>query len=64
VVLGFGLNVAMARDELPVPTATSLLLAGLATDKSAVVAGVLAGECAGLIDRFFERRREGARGEK
>jgi BirA family biotin operon repressor/biotin-[acetyl-CoA-carboxylase] ligase len=31
VVVGVGLNVTQARDELPVPTATSLALAGAAT---------------------------------
>lgn len=41
VVLGWGLNIAMSRDELPVAGATSLLLAGWPTDKTAVVAAVL-----------------------
>jgi len=41
VVLGCGLNIAMTRDELPVPTATSLALAGWPTDATAVVAAVL-----------------------
>lgn len=41
-VVGIGVNVAMTTEELPVPTATSLLLAGLNTDKNAVVAALLA----------------------
>ena len=40
-VLGWGLNVAMSRDELPVASATSLALAGLTTDKTVLVAAVL-----------------------
>ena len=40
-VLGFGLNVGLARDELPVPAATSLLVAGLPTDKTVVLGRVL-----------------------
>jgi len=40
-VLGWGLNIAMTRDELPVPTATSLALAGWPDDATAVVAAVL-----------------------
>lgn len=42
VVIGIGINTSMATDELPVPTATSLLLAGMPTDKSQLVARVLA----------------------
>jgi len=41
VVLGWGLNIAMTRGELPVPTATSLALAGWPVDSTAVVAAVL-----------------------
>ncbi|WP_245725682.1 biotin--[acetyl-CoA-carboxylase] ligase [Propionibacterium cyclohexanicum] len=41
-VLGWGLNVCMDECELPVPTAGSLLLAGLPHDKTAVLAEVLA----------------------
>jgi len=41
VVLGWGLNIAMTRDELPVPTATSLALAGWPVDATTVVAAVL-----------------------
>jgi BirA family transcriptional regulator, biotin operon repressor / biotin---[acetyl-CoA-carboxylase] ligase len=41
VVLGFGINVSMSTAELPVPTATSLLLQGAATDKTALLSEVL-----------------------
>jgi BirA family transcriptional regulator, biotin operon repressor / biotin---[acetyl-CoA-carboxylase] ligase len=42
VVLGFGLNVRQTREELPVPTATSLLLAGAATtDRDTVLRACL-----------------------
>jgi len=37
VVVGVGLNVTLTRDELPVPTATSLALAGAATTDREVV---------------------------
>lgn len=40
-VIGIGINVLLAADELPVPTATSLALEGLPTEPNAVVAGVL-----------------------
>lgn len=40
-VVGLGINVTLTEDELPVPTATSLALEGIATDQSRVVAGVL-----------------------
>lgn len=40
-VLGFGINVAMDRSELPVPAATSLLLEGAEIDKTAVMVAVL-----------------------
>ena len=41
-VVGFGLNVDQARDELPVPTATSLRLAGSATlDRDTVLRACL-----------------------
>ncbi|GAA2179110.1 biotin--[acetyl-CoA-carboxylase] ligase [Brooklawnia cerclae] len=40
-VCGWGLNVTMDASELPVPTATSLLLAGLTTDKDEVIAAIL-----------------------
>jgi BirA family biotin operon repressor/biotin-[acetyl-CoA-carboxylase] ligase len=42
VVLGIGLNVSQAAEELPVPTATSLRLAGSATtDRDTVLRAVL-----------------------
>lgn len=42
VVVGIGLNVSQSRGELPVPTATSLLLAGAATtDRDTVLRAVL-----------------------
>lgn len=42
VVLGLGVNVTQSRQELPVPTATSLLLAGSATtDRDTVLRAVL-----------------------
>lgn len=39
-VVGIGINISLDEAELPVPTGTSLLLAGLPTDKTAVVAEV------------------------
>lgn len=41
-VVGFGINISLASDELPVPTGTSLLLAGLPQDKTTLMAHVLA----------------------
>ncbi|MEP6599546.1 MAG: biotin--[acetyl-CoA-carboxylase] ligase [Actinomycetota bacterium] len=41
VVLGIGLNVNTTQDELPVPTATSLVLAGGSADRSALLVDVL-----------------------
>lgn len=38
-VIGTGLNLRQSAEELPVPTATSLALAGVATDVDALVAG-------------------------
>ncbi len=44
VVLGFGVNVTQTREELPVPTATSLLLEGAATtDRDTVLRACLRG---------------------
>lgn len=40
-VVGIGLNVSLTREQLPVPNATSLALAGLPTNQSDLVAGVL-----------------------
>lgn len=50
-VCGWGINVSMAPAELPVPQATSLLLAGLPTDKSVLLAGILS-RLAGLAERW------------
>lgn len=41
-VLGIGLNVSTAREELPVETATSLALAGVVVDRTALLIGLLA----------------------
>ncbi|WP_432558462.1 biotin--[acetyl-CoA-carboxylase] ligase [Granulicoccus sp. GXG6511] len=41
VILGFGINVSMDRDELPVDTATSLRLEGAQVDKTALMSEVL-----------------------
>ena len=51
-VLGVGLNVSLTRDELPVPTATSLHLAGAPAtlDRSALLGGILA-----RLGRWLER---------
>ena len=40
-VVGVGVDVGLAVDELPVPTATSLALAGLGTDKTALAGAIL-----------------------
>ncbi|MGA4669460.1 biotin--[acetyl-CoA-carboxylase] ligase [Propionibacteriaceae bacterium Y1923] len=40
-VIGLGLNIDLAPDELPVPTATSLAGAGLDSDKDRVIAALL-----------------------
>jgi BirA family biotin operon repressor/biotin-[acetyl-CoA-carboxylase] ligase len=40
-VIGVGINVGMARDELPVPTATSLAIAGADADRTAVFGEVV-----------------------
>lgn len=42
-VVGIGVNVHQTREELPVPTATSLALAGRATDRVALLVAVLGG---------------------
>ncbi|TLF82751.1 biotin--[acetyl-CoA-carboxylase] ligase [Nocardia cyriacigeorgica] len=43
IVVGVGLNVSLAEDELPVPHATSLTLAGAAvTDRTALARSILA----------------------
>ncbi len=51
-VVGVGLNVSAAREELPVPTATSLLLAGAGSlDRGRLLAAVLE-ELGGLLERW------------
>lgn len=40
-VIGMGINLTLTRDQLPVPNATSLALAGFDTDAAAVAAGIL-----------------------
>ncbi|MQA02756.1 MAG: biotin--[acetyl-CoA-carboxylase] ligase [Streptosporangiales bacterium] len=71
LVLGMGLNVSLRADELPVDTATSLLLAGAAdVDRTALLAALLdrlaaeyvawrraAGDAtaSGLLDRYRQR---------
>jgi BirA family biotin operon repressor/biotin-[acetyl-CoA-carboxylase] ligase len=52
-VIGVGINVGMTREQLPVPTATSLLIAGADADRTDVfgaVAGALATTLAELAD--------------
>jgi len=52
VVLGIGLNVTLRQDELPVPSATSLLLAGSAcTDRDPLLRALLR-TLAGWYDRW------------
>lgn len=41
VVVGIGLNVSLGTDELPVPTATSLLLEGASTTDRTVILGAM-----------------------
>ncbi len=54
VVVGLGLNVGQARDQLPVDTATSLRLVGVAVTRADVVSAVLEqlGEVYGQWDRY------------
>ncbi len=40
-VIGIGINVGLAAEDLPVPTATSLRIAGAAVDRTAVFAAVV-----------------------
>jgi BirA family biotin operon repressor/biotin-[acetyl-CoA-carboxylase] ligase len=54
VVVGSGVNVDQARDELPVDTATSLALAGATVRREAVVVAYLR-ELAGLLRGLDER---------
>lgn len=41
VVLGIGINVSLTKDELPIPTATSLLLEGGSVNREELLASVL-----------------------
>lgn len=50
VVCGWGINVSLRREELPIEQATSLLLEGLTTDKDAISAAVLS-----RLDSLFTR---------
>jgi BirA family biotin operon repressor/biotin-[acetyl-CoA-carboxylase] ligase len=50
VVVGSGVNLFLAEDELPVPTATSLTLAGAADDADALVDRLLSAYLTGLRD--------------
>lgn len=50
-VIGIGLNVSQARDELPVDTATSMALEGAETDRTEVFGAVMT-SLAELLDRF------------
>jgi BirA family biotin operon repressor/biotin-[acetyl-CoA-carboxylase] ligase len=62
-VIGVGVNVGMTPDQLPVPTATSLLLAGANVDRTAVLGAILHAlrvEVTGLVterDRLLHRYR-------
>jgi BirA family biotin operon repressor/biotin-[acetyl-CoA-carboxylase] ligase len=49
-VIGIGVNVGQCAEELPLPTAISLALAGLPTDKSVIAAHILAS-----LSRYFLR---------
>lgn len=51
VVVGIGTNVSQQADELPVPTATSLALAGAAADRNALLVG-LAHELTDAVGRL------------
>lgn len=41
VIVGSGINLSLTEDQLPVPTATSMLIAGAETDPDAILAGYL-----------------------
>lgn len=53
-VLGMGINVALASSELPVPTATSLLLLGVDASKTDIAATILR-----ALDRWLVRLDSG-----
>lgn len=48
-VVGIGLNVSTTADELPVPTATSLAVAGHDVDRTTLLAGILDGLGRGYV---------------
>src|SRR5262252_4777561 len=50
VVLGIGINVTTRRDELPVPNATSVVLAGAAPDREQLLVAVL-----GELETWYRR---------
>jgi BirA family transcriptional regulator, biotin operon repressor / biotin---[acetyl-CoA-carboxylase] ligase len=55
VIVGTGVNLTLAEDELPVPTATSLALAGVSGDGDSLVDAVLGAylaELAELLERL------------
>ena len=54
-VVGMGINTLLAEDELPVPTATSLALAGATVDPGEVVREVLL-----AFERWYSRWSSGA----
>jgi BirA family biotin operon repressor/biotin-[acetyl-CoA-carboxylase] ligase len=47
-IIGIGLNVGMSAEQLPVPTATSLALAGVDADRTALLGGIAQALAAGL----------------
>lgn len=51
-VIGIGLNVSMTRDELPVPTATSLALEGASTTDRSVVARAVLRALDSMVSRW------------
>ncbi|MGJ6981385.1 biotin--[acetyl-CoA-carboxylase] ligase [Aestuariimicrobium soli] len=53
-VIGFGINTTLTADQLPVPTATSLALAGIDVDPAELLTGVLT-ELADLLAVWDER---------
>lgn len=59
VVVGVGLNVDQTADELPVPTATSLALAGLHADRGGLLAGLVR-ELVAAVERLERADGEAA----
>lgn len=60
VVLGAGVNLSLTADELPVPTATSLVLSGASLEGDALADAVLSGYLAALRDLYTDFVRLGA----